>query len=172
MKRVDFEAALTFASKDPTRPSLHGVRVEPGRLIACDGHRLLIVHEGLDPKPPDEGENYPTILRDSVERVVKVASKTDTIDIAENGTATVGTVTLKTEKSDAPFPEYLRVLPKRESAAVVVRLDARYLKGIAEAAVKLTEGKTAWVDLFVESAETAVRFEGDRIEGCVMPMRR
>lgn len=172
MKRQDLETALAFASKDPGHTSLHGVRVEPGRLIACDAHRLVVVHEGLDPKPPTEGEGCPTILRESVERIIRAASKTDLIDIGENGTATVGGMTLGTEQSTNPFPQYLRVLPKRESAAVVVRLDAKYLKSIADAAIKTHEGKTPHVDLYIQGEELAVRFEGDRIEGCIMPMRR
>lgn len=171
MRKNDLVVAQGFASTDKRRPGVNGVRVEPGRLIAADGRRLIVVHESGDRKPPAEGETA-TLSLDSVATLAKrmLPAETVTID-SETGVATLGGAAFPCERQAVPFPDYLKVLPPSDREGdQVVRLDASYLKSFCEAATKTTDGRVKWIELRVGGKHSPVRIDGERIEGALMPI--
>lgn len=173
MKKKDLVVAQGFASTDKSRPGINGVRIEPRRLVATDGRRLVIVHESEERKPPAKEETA-TLSLDSIATLVKRMLPTETVTIdSETGTATLGSVRFPCERKEAPFPNYPQVMPPidREGDRVV-QLDANYLKSFCDAAIKTTDGQVKWIELRVGDEFSSVRIDGERIEGALMPIRR
>ena len=172
MNKKDLKTALAFASTDRTRYTIHGVRVEPGRLIATDGHAAIIVHEASEWKPKSEGA---TIPRDDMKMLESRTLKGDVVVFAigeRTATAEIGGMPIETPIIDGAFPEYDRVIPKPNPERSV-RVGAKLLKRICEAALETSDAREVWIDLtFPENEHCAIRFDGERIEGAVMPQRR
>jgi DNA polymerase III sliding clamp (beta) subunit (PCNA family) len=168
MRKQDIKTALAFASKDISRAGIHGVRVEPGRLIATNGHMLVIVHESLERAPRSEAGF--AVRFASMKTVLDKTGRDEAVTFTESG-ADVAGVTHPVDLIPGGYPDYPQVLPEA-GKGVTVRLDPHYLKAIAEAAIATDESRAAWIDFTIGDPECAIRFDGDRIEGCVMPQRR
>ena len=133
--------AVKFASKDETRPAIAGLRFEENRVIATDGHRLMIVtntpsndtKESFPPSAdfaePLTGEDFVpfTVARKTVEKVaknipakmgandclevIKISPSKNTNKIACQTFDFEETTTVETKPVDGKFPNYRQVLP-------------------------------------------------------------
>ena len=153
-------------SKDETRPALNGVLFEENKVVATDGHRLVVVeNKPMDEKDwPVNGVNWNTdnndsfiVNRKSIEKAIKNIPKSKgrpilenvAIGLTEKGKATLQTTDLEhtdnivTETAEGRFPDYKLVLPdvhsKKTEYKSKVAVNAKYMKEAFELMGNLTD---------------------------------
>ncbi len=155
-------AVLGAASKDSTRYNLCAIRLEPGALVATDGHQLHRVvtdpvlnesseHRDCSRTTADGYQRQTTvhIARGDFDRIVKAMSKSETCvvcyvepDDAPGGwraELSSGAVFEFKPIDLSEWVDYRRVIPSDREHRSTVTLDARKLKAICDAAIKASE---------------------------------
>jgi hypothetical protein len=183
LTKRDVAALTTFASTDNSRPQLSSVLVEPsrGRVVATDGHRIVVVTacEG-----GHAGEAY-LVARDELLKAAKlidakgelVVSATRVLVDQTTVRIQAGTsVSTTTSEEAKAFPAIEQILAERTAERGVVAdtlgINAVYFndlllvqKAAAVNGVKLD----AWTGKFDPIWFEAAGFEATWI-GCIMPM--
>jgi DNA polymerase III beta subunit, central domain len=153
-----FKIASLFQSTDETRYYLNGVCVEPhpdGALMAAtDGHRLIVILDRSGACERTAIIGLPTLMRralvayvDEVERDdddevidrTRVCCEDRTLTVDGDGYAEIAGHLRACEKCviDGKFPDWRRIVPKRDVSAPVTSLpvfDGNYIAAFAEAA--------------------------------------
>lgn len=140
-------AALLFAPTNDIRHYLNGVLVDAspgrddGRLVACDGHTMMVARLGADSierQCSEEAEEpFSCIIpRDVVARIVATVGKSTlhaALRIDEHCTLIHGGTSEQFTPLDGRYPDYLRVIP-RQCSGVVAQFNADYVARCAKAA--------------------------------------
>ena len=155
--------AVKFVSKDETRQGLSGLLFEENRVVATDGHRLMIVNKTPSPDtqecfPPDDifspDKNEPFVVsRKTVEKITKnipvKMRPNDCLEVIKIGHSVKDhkiacqaydleeTTTLETADGlkNAKFPNYKQVLPDYTDY-IKIGISAKYLKEVCMALEK------------------------------------
>lgn len=137
-------ALLMHAGKNDVRFYLNGIcmDLDAGRLVATDGHRMMVAS---GPKDPGKGQHI--LPRSLIESVLKVAGKKDcelSITLAGSGSEATATATVALPMGaqfgetliDGRFPDWRRVIPKvSELTGAVGQYYPEYLLDAAKALV-------------------------------------
>lgn len=196
-------SVMRCASKDNTRYNCNTIAFDPnGSTIATDGHTLAVyTPAGVDRRVHGalREEEKPIALEiecvKAIHKTIGAKGSFDFIDDENTGTAasTSACITLPTmsperagDHSSWEFPQWTQVLPQPKEP-VRMRLNAQYLKRIAEAAIEASGlGRSAEVpvDITVDNGDmrdgytmSPVSFEHETADGAhflgiVMPMRK
>jgi len=163
--------AVKFASKDETRQAIAGLYFEENRVVATDGHRLMVVNstpsndtrESFPPSDdfaePKTGEDFEpfTVPRKTVEKitknipskmgendcleVIKIAPSKNPKKIACQTFDFEETTTVETKPVEGRFPDYRQVLPDY-SGYQKIGINGAYLAEMAKELSKYdTKGK-------------------------------
>lgn len=186
ISRAQLTSSLVSASKDSTRLALNFLRIEPGRLISCDGYRLLI----MPIECADDAETPPIALPfDEATRLAKImkAGSRATIEATEGATSASVAIdgrpcgSLDLGHDPAAFPDYRQVIPK-EAATATARLSAVYLRDLCNAAIELNKGvkgknaPSVLIEIIDDLSLVRISVTNSAGEqtasGVIMPMRR
>lgn len=190
--KTTLEAVMPAASPDETRYNLNSVHMvadaEKVIVTATDGHRLHRVTESRD--DGDKAEVLGECMMEldalaTARKSVKGKGAALEVDVTEsnaNGAVTLkgdhGATFLVPKLVDAKYPNTDQVFPKDEPTASV-RLNARYLRDMADAAIRVSDGaRCAWVDVDLFGPLSPMRLtaegenNGTRLEVILMPARK
>jgi hypothetical protein len=165
------------AAKDDNCHSLNRLRIEPGKVVVCDGALLTIAKR---PHKGDGFEPYHIPASDALD----IAKRTngDGASVVRQGetvTATTGNTVSEHKPDDRPYPDYERCIPKLADAKARVCISANYLKAICEHALQVQKGERyPDVHLALYGNEESVRIdytdhreEPTRVTSVVYPIR-
>lgn len=169
---------IKFASEDETRHEITGLHVTPAYVEATNGHvAARLAHQGIPVEDfpvvaGDVGGAIPekgiVVNRGAVERIGKAISRRGSIPVlqlvkvgvVDGGACLVATdletptvMTLKDEGRQ--FPIIDNVIPKEGSRPVKVAFQAKYLKAIAEWAIKYGNTGAVQFELSADPSEDA-----------------
>jgi len=166
-----FVAATRFASKEQTRPYLHGVYIEPAAgggilLTATDGHRLFHAHD------PDGSAPTPAIIVPEKAKLPAPWCKPGpiTIDLAAGIMRHPDGGTMGAKQMAFSFPDYSRVIPQ-EFTGEAAHFNAAYIGDLGDVANVLQKG--AQPHIVHNGLSAALVLFGARRDcfGVLMPMR-
>lgn len=177
--KATLQAALAHASSDVTRYNINAVAFEKsGRMIATDGHRLVVIDSGGE-KPIDEGAGEPPIALEAAGLTAAMrglASKDVGILTFEDDHATLtnGTNWNRIPVVAGEYPNWRQVMPKGKNSADSWGVNPKYLADTATAAKRLgvsplrisCKGEHSPVLMEGENTDTGLHFRG-----VVMPVR-
>lgn len=191
---------IKFASEDETRYEIAGLHVTPAHVEATNGHvAARLAHQGIPVEDfpvvaGDVGEAIPekgvVVNRGAVERIGKAITKRGSIPVlqlvkvgaVDGGACLVATdletPTVMTIKDTAQFPIIDNVIPKEGSRPIKVAFQAKYLKAIAEWAIKHSRTSSVLFELSAgdaaanDAAGLKVRLDDGRtLQVVLMPMK-
>lgn len=190
---------IKFASEDETRCEITGLHVTPAHVEATNGHvAARLTHQGIPVEdfPVVAGDvggalpkNGVVVNRGAVEKIAKAISKRGRIPIlqlvkvgaVDGGACLVATdletPTVMTIKDEGRlFPIIDNVIPKEGSRPVKVAFQAKYLKAIAEWAIKHGRSGAVEIELSAtpedEAASIKVKMDDGRtLQVVLMPMK-
>lgn len=146
--KKQLQSALAFVSKDVTRFNLCGIAFEKvgenGRMIATDGHRLVVIDEG---ESLQDGSKEPAIILDGP-ALLTAAKTMGSKDVGvlnfhpntdEGGSALLETPVgaLCIPKIDGEYPDWRQIFPTGNTNAAPIALDPAYIADIGNAAKRL-----------------------------------
>lgn len=184
LTKADVAALATYASSDKTRAHIASVLVEPsrGRIVATDGHRLVVA---TTKDGGHAGAAYLVPAAELTKAAKLIDAKSDLVISAtrgENGDTVVriqaGTSTASFAAPDAKtFPPVDQILAMRAAERGVVAdrigLNAKYLHDIL-LVQKAAETSGIALEAWTDGAEP-IWFEARGHDatwvGCIMPMR-
>lgn len=179
--------ALSCAAKDVGRYAMNAVLVEPGRLVATDGRRLVVVERPEAPQDKPAADATLLVPRDTLDTASKGA-KVDTLSI--NGSVeqrdrrAQPMATYPVAPMEGKFPDWRCVMPKPRDmeGSITVRLSPTLLAGIL-AAMPDTVGGYVAIEIPKPSEEprylgqitkpvqiTAETCDGDTVTAVLMPI--
>lgn len=190
--RKQLETALAATSSSPTRAGLMWIRVESTRLVATDGHRLVIVSIDGDPTANEVAH----ISSDDARRLVKMGDSKAiyTIETGDEAfmvanaqspsqwrgqlaVAIDGRPMGHVESVEMDFAQYEKVLPSK-APNLEIAFNAQYLKDMCDAAMKATDNKGVFVKLELTGSLEVAKFlaypKGEytpALVGLLMPAR-
>jgi hypothetical protein len=173
-----------FAShaKGGSRPILQKINVSQGHAVAADGFHLMAT--------PTKTNGFTGNLNPAdILALGKAAKKPTTVylqDIEADGNHQFSTHTVIADDKNAPqignripvtddaYPDWRQIMPASEPT-VSVRLNARYLRDLADAALAMGANHDA-IELHLFTSTAPVKFtftDGDDVEsfGVIMPMK-
>ena len=154
--KAQIKEVVSAASKDSGRMNINCVRIEPGKLIATDGHRLNVVHVG---DSSGFGFDPFAISRADAESLIKAMGAKDVckLDVDAIGCdprevrADVGAASFTFKAVDSVYPDWQRLIPSGEPERVIY-LTPKYLKEVAASVERLSDvharrGKSVRVEI-------------------------
>lgn len=177
----EWRAVARFASADPTRPTLHGVLIEPdGTVIATSGHALLAIAGAATQSHPARPVFYASDILKIPAGAVVTMTKVGSLWHAEwrkfnkhgNAIQKAGVVVVQ-EMQHPNYPNWQCVKPQPDTARAVERIAVNpSLLALFEPVVELTDG--AGVVLTFHGADRGIEVavsNNARVYGLVMPLR-
>ena len=186
-------AALTSASKDCTRPHMHGVLLETTetgiRFVSTDGHRLTQIDTAnIGEWDHKAGEKH-LLPRKDVETLVKALrgvalSYADPITVNVDGSMlkfhhVLGRAELGIQPSDESFPPYAKVIPPKQDTGTNgtnrIGWNPNYMADVAKVAKFCGNTKSGGVEVSIAGECDPVRLDISNGEASaivvIMPMR-
>ena len=182
----------TLCSKEESRYTLNGIRVEPGRVCETDGHQM-VVYDFI----PESAESFPevdgakavgtfkpfTLGKDAALQVAKALPKKSTIPVLQqaaivgdpdkNGEVKFMVTDLErhqgftAKKLEGQFPDYNRVIPKAEDAKLSIGVNAELLRGVLGYLSKVADssGRCPGVLMHFYDEQSAIRIDAKSDQG-------